>query len=159
MSKKVIRNLKAIFGLEPDGFSIHTFELFYKCTKMQWYEIKQWLYKLQEKRSKFQPVFIYKEYNDRHTCTMYSKHGIQIELEHNDNQYDTFYLRLIINPRKLIDPESSYIGILPPTEKSIRSLKKAFNKLFEGTNIPDDIDSYQLRRVDLCTNIRCGLTP
>lgn len=76
-------------------------------------------------------------------------------LEHNDNRHETFYLRMIVNPRKLIDPESSYIGILPPTEKSIRSLKKAFHSLFRHTDFSNDIDSYKLRRADLCTNIRC----
>lgn len=156
MSKKVTRNRKATFALEPDGFSIHTIELSYQCTRMQWLEIKQWLYKLQGNRAIGKSHFIYEEFEGRYVCTKYAEYGIRIKLEYNGNdKYQRYYLRMIINPRKLIDPESSYIGILPPTEKSICSLKKAFKKLFKGTSIPNDIDSYKLRRVDLCTNIRC----
>lgn len=157
MSKKIIKHEQAEFVLEPDGFSIHTFELFYRCTAAEWREIKQNVYEKNKKRSKYKPSFIYEEGKGRHVCTKYSKEGIRITLEKNeDDSFKTFFLRLIVNPRKLIDPKSSYLGIFPPTQESIVSLRKAFKRLFKDTVFPNNIDEYKLRRVDLCTNIRCN---
>lgn len=71
------------------------------------------------------------------------------------NPYDLYYLRLIVNPRVLIEPGCSYLGILPPEKSSIKQLTKAFCKLLEGTVFDNNIKHYYLSRIDLCTNIRC----
>lgn len=62
---------------------------------------------------------------------------------------------MVVNPRKLIDPESGYLGILPPQKQSIAELDKSFRQLFKGTPFPCDISQYYLSRIDLCTNLRC----
>jgi hypothetical protein len=63
---------------------------------------------------------------------------------------------MVVNPRRLIDPESSYLGILPPTKDSLGKLDKAFKKLFKKTVFYNDINSYKLSRLDLCVNISCN---
>lgn len=73
---------------------------------------------------------------------------------HSD-EHDSYHVYMVINPRKLIDPESSYLGILPPEESSIKALRKAFSALFEGSVFESILDQYKLRRVDLCVNLRC----
>ena len=45
-SKKVRKHRRAEITLEPDGFSIHTFELSMKLSKSEWKKCKQRLYVL-----------------------------------------------------------------------------------------------------------------
>lgn len=154
MSKKVVRHKTAKFTLEPDGFSIHTIELSMELTYREFYEIKDRLYR-QQKNEK--GGWIYPDGWGNHICAYYKDYGIRITLEHNSSEsIETYYVRMVVNPRKLIDPGASYIGILSPEESSVKKLKKAFAKLFKDTSFENDINAYQLTRVDLCTNIRCN---
>lgn len=47
-SKKVRKHRQAEITLEPDGFSIHTFELSMKLSKSEWKKCKQRLFADQE---------------------------------------------------------------------------------------------------------------
>ncbi len=154
MCKRKETTKTSYFTLEPDGFSIHTFELSRQLTPSEYYSIKNSLYNQQEKSE--DKSWMYQDKYKNHICTLYKEYGIRIKLEYNQGRdMDTYFIRIIVNPRKLIDPKSSYIGILPPKESSIKKLKKEFTRLFEGTAFDNDINNYQLTRVDLCTNIRC----
>ena len=157
MSKKVIRRKKAFFLLEPDGFSIHTIELSMQLTEKEYNCKKDQLYRLQQQSDK--KVWFYKDEHKSHICTLYKECGIrEIRFEHNHserNVFDTYFIRMVINPRKLIDPQSSYIGILPPEKSSVKALKKAFAELFENTVFENNINAYRITRVDFCTNIHC----
>ena len=157
-SKKVQKHRKVTISMEPDGFSIHTFELSMRMTKPVWKECKRRLYDEQTKGENW----IYQDKQSGHyICTKYAEAGIRIRLEHNQMGLDvgqdgsTYFLRMIINPRKLIYPNSSYLGILPPDEDSIELLEKAFETLFRHTPFENQMRRYYLTRVDLCTNIRC----
>ena len=152
MSKKVIQNRAATFELEPDGFSIHTIELACKMSCAAWMRLKQSLYEQSG------PGEIYKIKGcERYHYSGYSAYGITITLECCPHSAGAarYLIGMVINPRKLIDPNSSYLGILPPHKKTVEKLERAFHQLFKQTGIPDDINAYQLRRADLCTNIRC----
>ncbi len=154
MTKPITRYRTTTLDLEPDGFSIHTFELSRKLTEREWTSIKNALYDLNMEPSNPKAVtYPDPNFSEDHICFSYSKHGIRIRLEHRK---DFYYLRMIVNPRRLIDPNSSYLGILPPKDSSIKKLKKAFRELFEGTTIESNIIQYYLSRVDLCVNIRCS---
>lgn len=156
MSKRIESKKTAVFELGPDRFSIHTFELSQELTKKQYHQMKDKLYRLQEQPGEEQ--WIYQEEKGRHCCIRFRKYGIRmITLEHNkgENQFDSYFLRMIVNPRLLIEPGCSYLGILPPEESSMKKLKKAFKKRFEDTVFDNDINSYYLSRLGLCTNIRC----
>ena len=153
MSKKIIKHKTAKFTLEPDGFSIHTMELSMEITYREFHTLKEHLYRQQ---GNTKGGWIYPDDWGNYICMYYKECGIRITLEHNSSEsMETYYIRMVVNPRKLIDPKSSYIGILPPEESSIKKLKSAFAKLFKDTVFESDINSYQLKRVDLCTNIRC----
>lgn len=152
MSKKIVKHKTARFTLEPDGFSIHTFELSRKLKPTEYYAIKDQLYCQQEQSDG--RVWIHKDNYGNHVCSLYSCYGIGLKLE-NNRAADTYFVRIVVNPRKLINPKSSYIGILPPEKSSVKELKKAFAKLFKDTAFENDINVYQLTRADLCTNIRC----
>ena len=156
MSKRKIKPKTARFTLEPDGFSIHTFELSRKLKRYEYHSVKNTLYMQQQNN----PSFSGQMYKDRetgnHICNYYGRFGVRIRLEHNkSDSFESWYVRMIINPRKLIDPQSSYLGILPPEEASADYVRDAFAQLFSGTIFENDMDKYQLRRLDLCTNIRC----
>lgn len=62
---------------------------------------------------------------------------------------------MVVNPRKLIYPQSGYLGILQPEKDNIELLEKTFRHLFRKSPFEKDIHKYYLSRVDLCTNIRC----
>lgn len=154
-SKKVRKRKQAEITLEPDSFSIHTFELSMKLSKSEWKRCKQRLY---DEQNHCGEHWIYPDkQHGGHICTRYANAGIRICLEHNDTGTDksTCFVRMIVNPRKLIYPQSGYLGILPPNEDSIELLEKTFRHLFHKTPFENDIRRYYLTRVDLCTNIRC----
>lgn len=156
-SKKIRKHKQAKIILEPDGFSIHTFELSMKLSKSEWKRIKHALY--DERQEKSGEHWIYQDKQSGHyICTRYADAGIRIRLEHNDTGKgeSTHFIRMIVNPRKLIYPQSGYLGILPPEEDSIELLEKAFRHLFQHTPFDNNMRRYYLTRVDLCTNIRCG---
>lgn len=155
-SKKVRKHRQAEITLEPDGFSIHTFELSMKLSKSEWKKCKQRLYADQEENGEH---WIYLDKQSGHyICTRYADTGIRIRLEQNDtgDGKTTHFIRMIVNPRKLIYPQSGYLGILPPDEDSIELLEKTFRHLFRKTSFENDMRRYYLTRVDLCTNIRCS---
>lgn len=138
------------FTLEPDGFSIHTLELRQKLSKKEFNSLKEELYDISPYGMMFE------EKTGLHLCTRYAKKGIRIRLEHyNKDSIHQYFLRLIVNPRKLIDPTSSYLGIFPPEKGSIYELEMSFNELFRDSPLPSNINNYDLSRLDLCTNFRC----
>ena len=151
MSKRKESKRTAVFELEPDGFSIHTFELSKKLTWHEYHHMKEILYD-------DPAIKIYQEHSGHHYCKSYAKHGVRIYLEHNQSKdgFDSYFVRMVINPRVLIEPGCSYLGILPQKKSSIKELKKHFNRLFEESVFNNDIGSYYLSRADLCTNIRCS---
>lgn len=157
MSKtpKVKKNKKVEITLEPDGFSIHTFELSMQLSEVEWKKCKQRLYAEQEKMGEY---WLYPDkQHGGHICTRYADAGIRIRLEHNDtgNGKTTCFVRVIVNPRRLVSQKKEYLGIFPPDEDSIELLEKAFYSVLKKSPLPADIRQYYLTRVDLCTNIRC----
>ena len=160
MSKRTEKERRAKFQLEADGFSIHTFELSKKYSFEEWNEIKEALYHAQSTNSKER---IYRERGDGdeknmevHHYKKYHANGVRIFLErmkYKDNH--SCYIRMIINPRKLVDPNSSYLGIFSTTEHCAEDIRESFFALFRGTPFDADMNSYKLRRIDFCTNIRC----
>lgn len=159
MSKKGLKRV-AEFTLESEGFSIHTLELSCQYTEHSWKVLKDKLYQELEKRDPKQAPWIYAEDKQRrrYICTRYSDHGVRITLERNESksQHNSYFVRMVINPRKLLDPKASYLGILEPTDDCIRNVSKTFQVLFKHTPFEENMDMYYLTRVDLCTNVRCS---
>ena len=155
MSKR-IRNKTAKFELEPDGFSIHTFELWQQLTHAEYQAIREFLY---SKNKSGKKVCTYPNDWQNIVSSAFSDHGVGITLEDSDgrdNKHRLYGIRIFVSPRRLIDPGTSYLGILPPSKEFVDKLAKKFQKLLKSTPIPKDIDNYTVTRVDLCTNIRCS---
>ena len=85
MSKKTLKRKKVQIHLEPDGFSIHTFELSIEVSKSEWHNCKDWLYTEQEKSNQ---IWIYsdKACKGVYICTKYADIGIRIRLEHTSGK-------------------------------------------------------------------------
>lgn len=108
MSKKTLKRKKAQIHLEPDGFSIHTFELSTELNQSEWNKCKDRLYTDQKKLNE---VCIYSDKSCKglHFCTRYADAGIRIYLQHTSGRKGShrYYVRMIVNPRRLIYPQSS----------------------------------------------------
>lgn len=98
------------FQLEPDGFSIHTFEVTKKLSGKEYRKL------VDETYCRCPPGQIYRDKTwqgagERHRCRWVQRNGLRISLEKDvHGQISTCYLRIAVNPRKLIDPNSSYLG-------------------------------------------------
>lgn len=146
------------FRIEPDGFSIHTFELSKKVTNNDYKRMRDRLYHQCSKGEIYRDRAWQGE-GERHRCRWFQQNGLRISLEKDvHGQISTCYLRIAVNPRRLIDPNSSYLGILPPTEESVQEVSKTFFVVLRDSGLPCVLDAYQLSRVDLCVNIRCDST-
>lgn len=157
MGKKVRKYKNVEIMLEPDGFSIHTIELSCKVSQTEWKQIKSDLYDYNEQYSEniIHPDGLC---HGCHICTQYAEAGIRIRLEHIKDKNETkgHCIRMIINPRRLIFMDTTYLGILPNEEESIELLEKCFREVLKKSSFDGDISHYYLSRVDLCTNIRCN---
>ena len=146
-----MRNRNHIY-MTSEGFSFHTIELkkIYS-SKRQYTEAFTSLKKLSD-HNEFYPL---KEFGDgRYFCGHFSDHGIRIYLsEKTRTEKDKLYLiKAVINPRKLIDPDCDYLGIMPSDEKSLDRMEEQFTEIMRKARLPEFIDEWSLTRIDLCVN-------
>lgn len=126
-STKTPKSRKAKFTLEPDGFSIHTFQLSQTLTGKEFNQLKSELYPIEGK--------MYEEPEGHFFCGYYSASGIRVFLHRYIKESAILYsLNLIVNPRKLMNPNCSFLGIFPPKESGIKKLKEDFTELFQDTH-------------------------
>lgn len=151
MSKK---KKVATFKLEADGFSIHTLELSQQLSYKDRQKLVDWLYDKQ-KRDGSKNEWIYKDKEEKNTyvCPKYKGKGIRIKIK--KIQSNEYMLYLTVNPRKVIDPNSSYRGILPNKKAALDDLVKKFKKRLKDSPFEENLNAYTLTRVDCCTNIAC----
>ena len=121
-----MKKKSGMFKLEPDKFSIHTFEISKKMTNQNYKKMRDRLYCQCPKGGVYRDRDWQGE-GERHRCRWFQQNGLRISLEKDvHGQISTCYLRIAVNPRKLIGPNSSYLGILPPTEESVQDVSKMF---------------------------------
>lgn len=153
-----MKKKSGMFKLEPDKFSIHTFEISKKLTNQDYKRMRDRLY-CQRPKGEIYRDRAWQGEGERHRCRWFQRSGLGISLEKDVHGHiSTCYLRVAVNPRKLINPNSSYLGILPPTEESVQDVSKMLFVVLKGSGLPCVLDAYQLSRVDLCVNIRCDST-
>lgn len=153
LKKVVVKEKQATFSVSSDGFSIHTIEIGANLTQWEYKNAKEFLY---------ESGSTYKERDESgfkcHICRAFAKQGIHnIRVIYNEGhiEYERYRIVIVLNPRKIIDPDSSYLGIFTPSKENFEKLIKAFRSVFKGTGIQNDLNLYQLLRVDLCVNIHC----
>lgn len=133
--------------MTSEGFSFHTIEL-----KQTYFSTAKYnkIFEQLMRSSKDKDFYNLADYGEgRYFCGHFSKHGIRIYLSSFENRHT---IKLVINPRKLIEPDSSYLGIMMTDEKSLDKMEHHFTDLMRKIGLPDFMDDWALTRIDLCVN-------
>ncbi len=127
-----------------DGFGIHTLELTIPyMTKYEMWKI----------RERLENDLLNTFYDNSHkTVIIYPKYpGIRIYLNHPVKH--KYYIRMIINPNKILNPQSDYLSIMNENS-DVNAFGTKINDVIAdlfGENY--NIDSFSLSRIDCCVNI------
>lgn len=142
--------------ITSEGFSFHTLELTYICDVFKFDAIKKRL-KQVGKKDQFYPLPKYE--TDCFCCTAYSEHGIRFYLTRGTDSW-TNIVKIVLNPRRLVEPQCSYLGIMLSDEKSLDEMEHCFTDIMRKINspksseLPECIDEWNLSRIDLCVNFQ-----
>lgn len=145
-----MRNRNHIY-MTSEGFSFHTIELkqIYRDSREHKYKKA---FRHLKRISGNDEFYELKKYNSGcHFCGHFSKHGIRIYLSGNGDK-SLHTIKAVINPRKLIDPDCSYLGIMQTDEKSLDKMEHRFTEIMRKAGLPEFIDEWSLTRIDLCVN-------
>lgn len=143
-----------------DGYSFHTLELKAHPNSESFHDTLELLYKA-AKKSKDSRYTTYplKEYESEtlkpHCSTMLSPHGILLYLtERIKDDWHKYTIKAIVNPRKVLDPGCSYLGIAPTDVESLDRFQDEFTSLMRRYDLPEFLDEWTMTRLDLCVNLQ-----
>lgn len=143
-----------------DGYSFHTLELKAHPNSESFHDTLELLYKA-AKKSKDSRYTTYplKEYESEtlkpHCSTMLSPHGILLYLtERIKDDWHKYTIKAIVNPRKVLDPGCSYLGIAPTDVESLNRFQDEFTSLMRRYDLPEFLDEWTMTRLDLCVNLQ-----
>lgn len=141
-----------------DGYSFHTLGLKTHPDSERFNDALDRLYKAAEK-SKDHRMTTYplKRYENEtiktHCSTMLSRYGILLYLtDVTRKNWHTCTVKAVVNPRKVLDPKCSYLGIAPTDEESLNRFQDEFTVLMRKYRLPEFLDEWKLDRQDLCVN-------
>lgn len=146
--------------LTSDGYSFHTMELKIHPDSNVFHRALSSLYAAAKKPKKSSrttyPISRYKgDAVKSHCSTLLSHHGILLYLtETIKNGWHNYTIKAIVNPRRVLDPKSGYLGIAPPDEKSLERFSDEFTLLMRKYRLPEFLDGWTLTRLDLCVNLQ-----
>ena len=141
--------------ITSEGFSFHTIQLTYICDEFEFDAIKKRL-KQVGKKDQFYPLQEYE--TDCFCCTAYSEHGIRFYLTRGTDSW-TNIVKIVLNPRRLVEPQCDYLGIMLSDEKSLDEMEHRFTDIMRKINspkspeLPECMDEWKLSRIDLCVNL------
>ena len=137
---------KKIF-LTSDGFSFHTLELRWNPTDAAFANAFDRLRQC-SCGGEFYPV---KENGGVFAwrCNAFSRNGLQAFLTRGRQNM----ISLTVNPRKLLEPDASYLGIVPPYQSTLEEIWDRFTLVMRKAGLPEDMNAWKLHRLDLCVNI------
>lgn len=133
--------------LTADGFSFHTIELRWSPTDTAFADAFDRLRQC-NCGGEFYPakenggVFAWR-------CNAFSRNGVQVFLTRGHQNM----ISLTVNPRKLIEPDASYLGIVPPYQDTLEEIRDNFTLVMRKVGLPEDMNAWKLHRLDLCVNI------
>lgn len=132
-----------------EGFSFHTLELklIFRAGDAAFQRIMRHLEQMSSDKE-FYELSIYGE--GRFFCGHFFEHGIRIYLSRLDERD---IIKLVINPRKLIDPKAHYLGIMLCDDRSFDRMEKKFAATMEKIGLPTNMNDWTLTRMDLCVNL------
>ena len=88
---------------------------------------------------------------ETHCCKWFKKQGTNRYFSVTEGSHAT--IKAVVNPRKLIDPDSRYLGIFPPNEESVSEFADSFTSIMRKAGLPDFSEGWQATRIDLCVNL------
>ena len=139
---------KTSVRLSSDGFSFHTFELRYypgsKAFSAIHNAVKE---KSKAKKCDYYPL---KGHPDTYYSSVLQDHGIRIYLTAAEKRN---IVKLIVNPRKLLDSKAGYVGIFQITSDAFDELSDHFTAAMRSVSLPEFMDEWMLHRLDLCVNL------
>jgi len=139
---------KSSVHLSSDGFSFHTFELRYypgnKAFSAVHNAVKA---KSKAKKCDYYPL---KEHPNTYYSSVLQDCGIRIYLTAAEKRN---VVKLIVNPRKLLDSKAGYIGIFQITSDAFDELNDQFTSAMRFISLPESMDEWELHRLDLCVNL------
>ena len=110
--------MKDVLTLTSEGYSYHTLELNWNPTNTQFGKTYQYFQNI----SKHHEFYSLKQYQNACTfCGVLTAYGIRIYLTKTKQKN---VVKLIVNPRRLIDTNASYLGIMPPDSDDWSGLKR-----------------------------------
>ncbi len=148
-------------NLTNDEYGYHTKSLKCKLTYEEYDSVTQKLYALAKEQN--QPIIypIRKYTGKSHRChcsNILSNHGILLFFTEKKDAATgkwKWMVKALVNPRKVLDPNSSYLGIMSSREDAMEDFADRFTLLMRRIGLPDQLDQWHLVRLDLCVNLQC----
>lgn len=145
--------------LTSDGYSFHTMELKIHPGKQDYDRTLKMLYQAAKDSKNHEcrtyPLSQYQALNDSHCSTVLSPHGVLLYLTRTKKRsLNKYTIKAVINPRRVLDPECGYLGIIPPDEASLETFQDEFTLIMRKYGLPEFLDNWTLTRLDLCVNLQ-----
>lgn len=139
---------KSSVRMSSDGFSFHTFELRCYPGNKAFSAIHNAVKsKSKSKKCDYYPL---KEHPNTYYSSVLQDHGIRIYLTAAEKRN---VVKLIVNPRKLLDSKAGYIGIFQISSDAFDELNDQFTSVMRSVSLPESMDEWELHRLDLCVNL------
>ena len=151
--------------LTSDGYSIHTMELKLYPEQKEYEKIRNRLYRCATGShcgTTYPMSRYHTEEHEAHCSTLLSKNGVLLYLTSTKLHLETVgaagsenrmkakaVIKAVVNPRKVLDPDSSYLGIMPADADSFERFQDCFTELMRKYGLPEFLDQWKLTRLDL----------
>lgn len=145
--------------ITADAFSVHTIELCCHPTMKALHRTIDRLFALSRKIAHKGMFLLPSKHasSKTYSCLLFADQGVRLYLSIlNSNDVPRAYVKMFVNPRKLLDSSSSYLGIMPLDEQSFVRFSENFTDLMRTIGLPEFLADWQLNRCDLCVNLQFG---
>lgn len=145
--------------ITAEAFSVHTIELCCHPTMKEFHRTIDRLFTLSRKMAHKGMFLLPSKHasSKTYSCILFADQGVRLYLSIlNPNDVPRAYVKMFINPRKLLDSSSSYLGIMPLDEQSFVRFSENFTDLMRTIGLPEFLADWQLNRCDLCVNLQFG---
>jgi len=146
--------------LTNDGYSYHTPGLKVSLDSKGFNKVLESLYDA-AKSSKHTRTYALTSYQSPlrkpYCSTVLSPFGILLyPTDTIKNGWHKYTVKAVVNPRRVLDPKSGYLGIAPPDSDSLERFSDKFTLLMRKYHLPEFLDEWTLTRLDLCVNLQLG---
>ena len=150
---------KCPIEITAEAFSVHTIELCCYPSMKELHRTIDRLFDLSRNTARKGMFLLPSKHTSSKTysCLLFADQGVRLYLSIlNSNDVPRAYVKMFVNPRKLLDSSSSYLGIMPLDEQSFVRFSENFTDLMRTIGLPEFLADWQLNRCDLCVNLQFG---